>query len=186
MAEYAMQFTEIGIRVLSVAAPQILALLQDKARFAELGSRLPVPTPETIPFRTLAEFDAAYERLRFVYDALCIKPAQGVYGAGFRLVREGEDGLDGLLQGGSHSIQLDCLRRLLAQGMPAQTWLLMEYLPGPEYSLDAVADGNRLVALIQREKREDLYGQRLVARPELTDAAAELVARFGLMGLFID
>lgn len=184
LAEHAAQFAEIGVQVLAVAKPQTLALIQDKARFAELGSRLPIPTPDTIPFRTLAEFDAAYERLRCVHEALCIKPAQGVYGSGFRLIREGEHGLDGLLQGGSHSIQLDCLRRLLTQGTPTQTWLLMEYLPGPEYSLDAVADGERLVALIQREKREGIYGQQLVARPELTKATAELVVRFGLKGLF--
>ncbi len=183
LAEHGARFAELGVQVLAVAEPKTLGLIQDKARLAELGEP-PIPAPDSIPFRTLAEFDAAYERLRFVHEMLRIKPAQGLYGAGFRIIREGEHGLGGLLQDGSQSIQLGCLRRLLVQQTPTQPWLLMEYLPGPEYSVDAVGDGEHLIALIQREKCPGLYGQRLVARSELTEAVAKLIARFRLKGLF--
>ncbi|ADC63500.1 ATP-grasp domain-containing protein [Allochromatium vinosum] len=185
LTEQRPRFSAIGVRLLSVAAPESLERLHDKARFALEASQFHLPTPETIPFRTVAEFESAYERLRFTHDVLCIKPAKGVNGAGFRVIQEGHAGLEGLLRDGVYSIQLGCLRQLLARHPPAETWLLMEYLAGDEYSLDAVGDGRRLIALTQRRKASGgAYGQRIVARSDLTQAVSELTERFGLTGLF--
>ena len=185
LAERRECFAAIGVRLLSVAAPESLECLHDKARFAREASQFHLPTPETIPFRTTAEFESAYERLRFTHDVLCIKPAKGVNGAGFRVIQEGHAGLEGLLRDGVYSIQLGCLRQLLARTPPDADWLLMEYLDGAEYSLDAVGDGRQLIALTQRCKASGgAYGQRIVARPDLTQAVAELTAHFGLTGLF--
>jgi len=179
------RFAAIGVRLLSVAAPDVLERLHDKASFAVEASRFHIPTPETLPFRTATEFESAYERLRFTHDVLCIKPAQGVNGDGFRVIPEGHGGLEGLVRDGLYSLQLGCLRQLLARNPPDATWLLMEYLAGDEYSLDAVGDGRRLIALTQRCKVSGgAYGQRIVARPELTRAVSELTERFGLSGLF--
>ena len=185
LAEQRERFAAIGVQLLSVAAPESLERLHDKARFSLEASRFHIPTPETIAFRTADEFESAYERLRFTHDVLCIKPAKGVNGTGFRVIREGHAGLDGLAHDGLYSIQLGCLRQLLARTPPDETWLLMEYLAGDEYSLDAVGDGRRLIALTQRRKAAGgAYGQQIVARPDLTQAASELTERFGLTGLF--
>jgi hypothetical protein len=185
LAEQRARFAAAGVRLLSVAAPESLERLHDKARFTLEARQLHIPTPETIPFRTAAEFESAYERLRFTHDVLCIKPARGLNGAGFRVIQEGHAGLDGLVHDGLYSIQLGGLRQLLARTPPDATWLLMEYLDGAEYSLDAVGDGRRLIALTQRRKAAGgAYGQQIVARPELTQAVDELTGRFGLTGLF--
>lgn len=185
LAEQRERFAARGVQLLSVAVPESLERLHDKARFALEASHFHIPTPETVPFGTAAEFESAYERLRFTHDVLCIKPAKGVNGSGFRIIQEGHAGLDGLMRDGVYTIQLGCLRRLLAHNPPDETWLLMEYLAGTEYSLDAVGDGRRLIALTQRCKASGgAYGQRLVARPELTQAVSELTEHFGLTGLF--
>lgn len=185
LAEQHARFAAAGVRLLSVAAPGSLERLHDKARFAAEAREFHIPTPETIPFCTAAEFESAYERLRFTHDVLCIKPARGLNGAGFRVIQEGHAGLDGLVRDGLYTIQLGCLRQLLARTPPDETWLLMDYLAGDEYSLDAVGDGRRLIALTQRRKASGgAYGQRIVARPELTQSVVELTERFGLTGLF--
>jgi len=185
LVEQRARFAAIGVQVLAVATPQVLGLLYDKARFALEASRFHIPTPATIAFRTADEFESAYERLRSIHEVLCLKPAKGVNGEGFRVIREEHAGLDGLVRDGLYSIRLGCLRQLLVQHPPEQTWLLMEYLAGDEYSLDAVGDGQRLIALTQRCKRAGgAYGQRIVARPELTQAVSELTGHFGLSGLF--
>ncbi|MGQ9659656.1 MAG: ATP-grasp domain-containing protein [Thermochromatium sp.] len=185
LAEQRERFAAIGVQLLSVAAPESLDRLHDKALFSLEARRFSIPTPETIPFRTAAEFTSAYERLRLTHERLCIKPVKGMNGDGFRVIREGGAGLEGLVRDGLYSIELDCLHQRLARTPPEATWLLMEYLAGDEYSLDAVGDGRRLIALTQRRKAAGgTYGQQIVARPDLTQAVSELTERFGLTGLF--
>lgn len=185
LAEQRDRFAANGVRVLAVAAPEVLDRLHDKAQFALAARHCHIPPPETIAFRTAAEFEAAYERLSFSHATLCIKPAQGVNGAGFRVIQPGNAGLDALARDELYTISLACLRQRLAVTPPTQTWLLMEYLDGTEYSVDAVGDGQRVRALVQRAKTTGRgYGQRLVARADLTQAVNELTAQFGLTGLF--
>jgi len=100
------------------------------------------------------------------------------------VIEEGDNGLATLLQGELYSISLEGLRLLLAERELFQPLLLMEFLGGPEYSLDAVGDGRRLIALTQRRKPQVGYGQEIVALPELTQAVEELIATFALTGLF--
>ncbi|MBK1717656.1 ATP-grasp domain-containing protein [Thiocystis violacea] len=185
LAEHRDRFAAEGVRVLSVASPENLDLLHDKARFSAQARHFFIPTPDTLECRTLEEFEAAYERLRALHPVLCIKPAKGVNGAGFRVIEEGRRGLDILVQGVLYAIHLDGLRQLLREAGAFEPLLLMEHLDGAEYSVDSLGDGRRLVALTQRRKETGAgYGQRITALPALTQAVAELTEIFGLTGLF--
>jgi hypothetical protein len=185
LAEHRDRFAEQGVRLLAVASADNLDVLLDKARFYARARSFSIPPPDSIEFCTAGEFETAYARLRASHDSLCVKPAVGVNGAGFRVIEEHRGGLDILLQGALYSIHLDGLRQLLSETDSFKPLLLMEFLGGSEYSLDCVGDGRRLVALTQRKKaREGGYGQQIVAIPELTQAVAEMTAAFGLTGLF--
>ncbi|AGA90864.1 biotin carboxylase [Thioflavicoccus mobilis 8321] len=179
------RFAVAGVAVLSLAAPETLALLRDKDRFCERMRGAMIPPPEYRTIRSAAEFEEAYEELRARHPVLCIKPAEGVNGTGFRIIDERRTGMQILLQGAVHAIHLAGLRQLLTEAGRFPPLLLMEYLDGPEYSVDAVGDGQRLIALVQREKSgPGTYGQRIVARPPLEQAVAEMTAAFALRGLF--
>ncbi|MBK1700673.1 ATP-grasp domain-containing protein [Thiococcus pfennigii] len=179
------RFAAAGVEVLNVAAPETLALLRDKDRFGKRMRGAAIPPPDYRAIHTAAEFEAAYAELRARHPVLCIKPAEGVNGTGFRVIDEGRNGVQILLQGALHAIHLAGLRQLLGEAGEFPPLLLMEYLDGPEYSVDAVGDGQRLIALVQREKGgAGTYGQRIVARPALEQAVAEMTAAFALRGLF--
>lgn len=185
LAEHGERFAAEGVRLLSVTSPENLDLLHDKARFQVQARRFSIPTPDTLECRTFEAFESAYERLRARHEVLCIKPSKGVNGAGFRVIEEGRGGLEILLRDTLYSIHLDGLRQLLREAGTFEPLLLMEFLDGPEYSLDSVGDGRRLIAQTQRRKATSGgYGQAIVARPELAQAVDELTATFGLTGLF--
>ncbi|WP_295402051.1 ATP-grasp domain-containing protein [uncultured Thiocystis sp.] len=185
LAAHQARFAEQGVRVLTPASADHLMTLMDKARFYAEARRFSIPPPDFLEFRTADEFEAAYARLRASHEVLCVKPAEGVNGAGFRVIDEQRGGLEILLQHALYSIHRDGLRRILRESETFETLLLMEFLDGYEYSVDCVGDGRRLVAAVQRRKaKAGGYGQEIVDIPELTRAIGEMTEVFGLSGLF--
>lgn len=179
------RFAERGVRLLTPASPDNLALLLDKARFYAEAGRFSIPPPDYLEFRSASAFETAYARLRATHGVLCVKPARGVNGAGFRVIDEPRGGLEILLQNALYSIHLAGLRQLFHEADTFEPLLLMEYLDGAEYSVDCIGDGQRLVAQVQRRKAlAGAYGQFIVDLPEITQAIAEMTAAFGLTGLF--
>ncbi len=185
LAQHGTRFAALGVQVLAVAEADTLALLRDKGRFYDQAQAFPVPPPAHRCLTAAAELEAAYAALRAVHPILCVKPAEDVNGVGFRIIDEQRSGLELWLQGALHAVDLQSLHRLLQSAGQFRPLLLMEYLDGPEYSVDAVGDGQRLVALVQREKAlTGAYGQRIVAIPAIERAVAEMTAVLGLRGLF--
>ena len=185
LAENATRFESLGVRLISTASPDNLRTIHDKLEFYSNSAECCVPPAEFCAFDSLPAFDAAYADLRSRHPVLCVKPAKGVFGIGFRIIDEHRLGLDLLLTGHMHHIPLHDFRRLLDEADFIPSLLLMEYLDGVEYSADCVGDGNQLVALVQRRKPLDgLYGQDIVDLPAIRAACAELASHYGLLGLF--
>lgn len=183
-AEHA-RFADIGTRVLSAASHATLQLLHDKARFyAEAG--LPqAPVAEFRRFENVEEFDQAWEELRARHARLCVKPSHSIYGLGFAVVDEQRSSAELLLAGVDYHIGYDDLRRGLAALGRFRTMLLMEYLDGPEYSVDCVGDNGRLVsAVVRRKLAQSGSGQLIDQRRDILDATAGLAGRYGLNGVF--
>lgn len=185
LAAHQADFAAAGVRLLTVAEARTLALLHDKAAFYARTQGFSVPPPAFRCITSGAEFEPAYAALRAAHPVLCIKPAEGVNGTGFRVIDEQRGGLELLLGDALHSIHLDGLHDLLRTAEQCPPLLLMEYLDGVEYSVDAVADGHRLIALVQRQKATPGgYCQQIVAVPAVEQAVSEMVVTFGLRGLF--
>lgn len=189
------RFAQSGTRVLSVAEPEVLHLLHDKARFyqavekpaagmEELAGLAATPAQFEV-VENIAQFDAAYARLRADHGKLCIKPSVSVYGLGFALIDEQRNAAQLLIDGAQYQIGLDDLRRGLAQQESFKTMLLMEYLDGHEYSVDCVGECGRLVCAVPRKKSLLAgHGQVIDLRADLLSATEHLVARFRLNGVF--
>jgi hypothetical protein len=72
-------------------------------------------------------------------------------------------------------------RRLAAKGR-FRDLLLMEHLPGPERSVDCLAQGGELLRCVVRRKENNV--QVLEDNPELVAVVRRLTARFRLTSLF--
>ena len=180
-----MRFADAGTRVLSAASHSTLQLLHDKARFYMETDLPQAPVAEFRRFENVAEFDAAYEELRPRHAKLCVKPTHSIYGLGFALIDEERNSAELLLAGAEYQVGREDLRRGLAALGSFRSMLLMEYLDGPEYSVDCVGDHGRLVsAVVRRKLSQPGSGQLIDQRADILDATSRLAARHRLNGVF--
>lgn len=183
-AEHA-RFADVGTRVLSAAPPAQLKRIHDKADFYAATVLPDAPVAAFRPFENLEQFDAAYAALRPQHAKLCIKPAHGIYGLGFAIVDEERSSAALLMKGVEYHIGYHDLRRGLAEMDAFPTMLLMEFLDGPEYSVDCVGDHGRLVSAVVRRKLPQAgSGQLIDMRQDILDATSRLCADYQLNGVF--
>lgn len=174
------EFEELGTRVLVAASAEVLALAERKDLFYASLEGL-VPLAEFRVIRTLAEFDEAWAELRPRHRRLCIKPAIGVFGVGFHILKEKHDAYEGLVAGNGLTVGLDAFRSALAAARDPRRLLLMEYLPGTERSVDCLARDGTLIAAVSRRKRGGF--QVLEVEGPAIELAAAIVAKHRLNGL---
>lgn len=175
---------DVGCRVECAGSADVLALLDDKCAFAQALAgepwHLPTQSADSVAdLRTLvAGFRAAQPD-----GAPCVKPQVGVNGHGFwRLTRGGP--LTHLMNPDARFIQEDlyfaALERAEAEG-PIAPLVLMDFLPGPEVSIDVLA--HRGAALHALARTKHAASQRVQSAHPLVPLAGDLVERFGLHGL---
>ena len=183
-AEHA-RFADIGTRVLSAAPAPMLKVVHDKARFYADTVLPNAPVAAFRQFENIEQFDAAWAELRPQHARLCVKPAHGIYGLGFAIVDEVRSSAALLLAGVEYHVGYQDLRRGLSEMGQFKTMLLMEFLDGPEYSVDCVGDNGRLVSAVVRRKLSQAgSGQLIDMRQDILDATASLCADYKLNGVF--
>lgn len=179
------EFAAIGTRVLSTASEETLRLINDKGRFCQSLNLPLAPPAEFRMAQNLTQFDAAFEELRGRHDKLCIKPSSSVFGLGFSVLDEKRSSAELLLEGVSYHINLQDLRRGLGEMGEFKKILLMEFLPGHEYSVDCVADKGRLITAVPRRKSlVSGRGQTIDLREDILTSVEQLARDYQLNGFF--
>jgi carbamoylphosphate synthase large subunit len=178
-------FEARGVRLVVAGNADALDALEDKAGFYASHAGDAVPGPETICVRSYEEYAAACATLRARHPMIAVKPSVGVYGIGFRVIDERRRALDHILKGiDYHVAATDLDRELQAAGTFAPL-LVMEYLPGHEYSVDCLASQGELkVAIARRKEKGTAAGQVIVDSPAIQAACRALAARYGLNAIF--
>lgn len=118
----------------------------------------------------------------------CIKPARGIYGQGFFHFKDKPDPEQQLMNVETKIIEPSRfvpLAFMLGEQKGHSDWMVMEFMPGSEFSVDCLAWDGRLVTAIAREKRSPSnHGQIIVDDPQITDYCQQLAAIFGMQGVF--
>ncbi len=178
-------FEALGARVL-VATPEAIDLCNDKgAMHAALEGR-PVPQPETLVPGDLDEFVAACERLGYPDRHVCFKPPVSKGSRGFRILRPDVDRAAIILRERPNSVVMTLDEAIAAfrDLRPFPRLLVMEYVEGPEHTVDALAARGEIL-LHQTKTREAIdtglaMAFRTVARPDLVGFAREACRALGL------
>lgn len=145
------RFAAIGVALVAGPAGPA-ALMEDKASAYADASEAGLAVPPWVVVRTGAELVTGYEQL-LELGPVCIKPVSGVGGAGFRVLTTDPVDLDELLDTPSYSARVAEVAAALdarhAASGDVPPMMLLPYLPGPEVSVDCLADeaGNLLIAI---------------------------------------
>jgi biotin carboxylase len=177
------RFAERGVRLVVAAEPDVLSLLSDKARFyADFDPAVCA----VLPFRvatTLESFKAACAELS-AGGPICMKPAKGVYGHGFRSLIAAQS-LERLLEGDLTSLSLGEAERIIAAApSPFRPILVMRYAGGAERSIDCLGHQGALVQAVVRRKAPGRSIQVIEDDPRYVEIARRATARYGLTGVY--
>jgi hypothetical protein len=128
----------IKAQVHAAAVPEVIALVDDKAKFTEwLGENDPMQAYSTAVLG-VEGIAKEYEKRRAEGRDVCVKPIVGVFGQGYwHLTEEPQSSL--LNNPSKREIHPDIYLNALAieeNTKEPQRTLVMDYLPGPEVSVD--------------------------------------------------
>jgi hypothetical protein len=182
-----------GTRLMVCADPETLDILNDKAAFYQsLGDKLKDFTagdhlsPRYRLVQSLPEFLGAVAELSSQGGRVCFKPAKSIYGLGFKAIIPEKNALAAYMASEPHKTTLaEATEKLAVPPERFPRLLVMELLPGPEYSVDVLAKDGRVLRAAIREKpllagrpEKLIYNERVLA------IAQKLTAIFRLSHLF--
>jgi carbamoyl-phosphate synthase large subunit len=133
-----------------------------------------------------AAFVEAVDALGYPETPVCFKPVVGSGMRGFRVLDERTDRATRLLEEkpGQPVTTLEEVRPVLAGADPFPELVVMEYLPGEEYSVDVLATGDDVAAVVPRTRARTRAGITFRGTVEndrrLREAAAEICRALGL------
>lgn len=180
LAPWREAFATVGTRLSLPADAATLRLIDDKAAFYPVALAAGLPMPWTREVGSADEFEAALGALAALGLQPCVKPPEGVFGAGFWRLDNSRDLFAGLMNPDAHRIAPAAIRAALATA-DAPRLLVLEHLPGDEWSVDCVArDGNTL-AMVARRKRGRV--QRLEVEGPAIELTRRAIEAFDLSGL---
>lgn len=177
-------FAELGVAAL-VAGPEAIAVCDDKAAMHAALQGTPVLQPRALTPASVEEFLAGAHDLGYPEASVCFKPPVSKGSRGFHIVSAG-GGHAALLEqrGGAATLTLEEAADALDHAGPFPRILLMEYVTGPEFVVDAFVAGGEIV-LHQAKTREAVRAGvamsfRTLEKPELITASRHICRALGL------
>ena len=138
--------------VLSVDDLEPLKIINNKANLLMKMRELGMETPAFKVVSTADEVEAAAYELGYPNNAVCVKGAEGNGSRGVRIIDPAKSLYDLFFNEKPNSmyISFEELMRTLREKDAIPQMLVMEYLPGQEYGVDALCDHGRILYIAGR------------------------------------
>jgi len=181
------RFEKNGIKVV-VSSPKSLRTANDKCLLYEYCNRESIPAPAFFRPGDYAEFMKAVSSLGYPESDVCFKPVISSGSRGFRVITSRIDRLDLLLanQPDSTFTSIEEVNSVLGNSRTFPDLVVMEYLPGDEYSVDVVADKGKALVIVPRIREKIILGAsftgRVVKHEQIIEYSRKIVSGLGLNG----
>lgn len=145
LAENVQRFEAIGTKV-SVSASDALRIANNKLLLFDFMKEHGIPCAGYFRVSTPEELEAAARKLGYPEAPVCVKMTQGSGSRGFRILDASKSELETFLHEKPTSCYTD-LNKFLAmfRGVQMPEMMVMEYLPGDEYTVDLLADNGKVL-----------------------------------------
>jgi len=130
-----------------------------------------IPVPDFYLPLNIKDVEKAAEELGYPFNPVVVKPRLARGGRGFKILEEEVD----LLK--SNSLKLEYIIDILKNYEKFPEIVVMEYLPGEEYSVDALAYNGAPLYIIPRKRIRALGGPSIVGEIVQNNEVKEMVDR---------
>ncbi len=187
LAENRDRFAAVGTRV-SVSEPAALAIANDKKRLLDALRGQGLPCADYASVGSVEELREKAALLGYPEKRVCVKAARGSGSRGFRILDARASRFDLFLheKPSAGVLRLEELAAILEEADVFPELLVMEYLPGAEYSVDLLADqGKTLVGCCRKSLRMEnsiMLDAQIVDAPEVLALCSRVTEQLGLDG----
>ena len=181
------RFTAIGTQV-SVSDPIPLAIANHKLKLMEFLQANKMPCADFYSVKSKEDLEEKVYRLGYPEKRVCVKATDGSGSRGFRILDGKSSRYDLFLneKPSSAMMRLDDLLSVLSEAQVFPELMVMEYLPGTEYSVDLLADhGKVLVGCCRKSLRMEnsiMLDAEIVDNPEVLELCRSVTEKLGLDG----
>jgi carbamoyl-phosphate synthase large subunit len=178
LSRYKESFEAKGVAILC-SPYEITSIAIDKGSMLTFLQEQGVPVPRFCLPRKTAELAEAAKELGYPSKPVVVKPRLGRGGRGFKILQEE---VDVLSSRDSQVMKLEWYVDAVQQHEPLEV-ILMEYLPGDDYSVDVLADNGRPLFIVPRRRIKSILGPSQVGEvfwnQEIVDLVKLVVKIFG-------
>lgn len=159
IAENKEKFEKIGTLVL-LSSLKSIRTAEDKEKFFIFCKEKGIPVPDFIKVKNYKDFHKAVLRLGYPQKAVCFKPKISSGTRGFRILSSKQNRLHDLLKDKPESVMADFseICSILKKAKKFPEILVMEFLPGKEYSVDILAHDGKAQIIVPRTRDKILLG----------------------------
>ncbi len=180
-------FEAAGTKV-SVSDPEPLAIANNKRKLLDYLTENGLPCADYRTVRSMEALEKAAHDLGYPGNKVCVKATDSSGSRGFRVLSETNSRYEAFLydKPASGVVTLEELSGILSEAEPFPELIVMEYLPGTEYTVDLLADhGETLYCGCRKSLRMEnsimLEGE-VVDDSAVTDLCRAVTKALGLDG----
>ena len=187
LAENKAKFAAIGTRV-SVSDVEALSIANNKRKLLDFMERNSLPCAKYKTVHRIDEIKKAAKCLGYPEKRVCIKATEGSGSRGFRILDESLSRYEAFLneKPSSGTLRLQELLSVLEEATVFPELIVMEYLPGAEYSVDLLADkGKSLFTCCRKSLRMEnsiMLEAEIVNNQAVIDLCEQTTKKLGLDG----
>lgn len=162
-AKFKEEFKKNGT-IISISEPEALKIANNKYFLMKNCEANNIPVPSFHLTRSYKEFRRAIFELGYPQRNVCFKPPISRGMRGFRILTKRINRLDLLINQKPTNIftTLEEIKPILGKIKPFPKLIVMEYLPGDEYSVDVLADNGNPIIVIPRLREKIKMGVSFV------------------------
>lgn len=186
LAEHAAEFAGLGTAV-AVSGSNPIETANNKQRLLHRAAAIGIPCPESLSVNTAEDLQKSAERLGWPEKRVVVKPPVSNGMRGFRIIDENVNLREQFYSEKPTAVRMPmgALMSILGDSFP--DLLVMEYLPGPEYTVDLLNGPETFVA-VPRRREQILSGITFSGVTEqhrdIIDHSAALTRNIGLKYAF--
>lgn len=182
------RFDEIGTKVSVMKYDQLYKVIDKGRLFAGL-KEIGVPTAQYYMVDDAESMFSAIDKLGYPAKGVCLKMTDGNGSRGIRMLDTPENDYNRFFNDkpDSHYVSYDHLKTIFT-GKSIPKMMVMELLPGAEYSVDAVAESGKVIAMVCRRGLKVVSSNQVECIIEKNDVIEEMcntvIEKLGLNGQF--
>ena len=179
------KFDEIGTKVI-ISSPEGLQIANNKFLLMKICKENDIPTPHFYKVHSWDGFESAVYELGYPDIPVCFKPPVSRGSRGFRILKEDIERLDLLMNYKPMDVftTLEDVSNVFKNAEPFPELLVMEYLPGKEYSVDVLVNNGKALIVIPRLREKIKMGISFVGTTGDNEAINKYSKKIvGLLGL---